>query len=125
MSNWASYTVLTIFIVNLIFYLIMSIISPYYQHLNSKGLGKAFNIIWLVLIAISFGILAFYHTACVSGLNPKDGVAVAQSIFACDLYVYMIIATLVSITIPFMIWSIVADLRYRRQLKSQTTQEGR
>ncbi len=78
--SWETWTVVTLFVVNLVFVVIMIFVSPYYR----LGLGSTSDIIasivYMCLLAITVGVFTTYSVKCNLG---HDG--------ACKTLAYLII----------------------------------
>ena len=116
--NWEAWVVLAIFLVNLVFLLIMSFVSPYYKQVLSRGQGKLFNIVWLSLLVGASAVLLFYNVQCsISGPTVGND---------CKMYAVAIVLFLSVLTIFLMMWGIFNTIEYNRKhpmAAGKTTQE--
>ena len=128
---WESWTVLALFVVNLVFFVVMSFVSPYYKKITSEGLGRAMNIAWMIVVIIVGAFLMFYNVQCsLSGTQrgkaPRGEagkLAINVNEATCGSLVYVTVAVLGCSTLAIIIWSIVNDIRYRKKLAAGTVKQ--
>ena len=105
-----------VFLINLVFMLVMSFVSPYYKALTSEGLGKVFNIIMLVVIIIVAGIIFTFNAQCL--VKGGDCIALAR----------IITGLLVVLTVANIAWGtyntyFYTYLHYKKEMQCGTLQE--
>jgi len=105
-----SWIVIGIFIINLVFFLIMSFVSKYYKHELAEGLGSVFNIVWIAVIIVVGAIIMMYNVQC-----TIDG--------RCQGMAWLIIAILVGLTALNIGLSTYRTLSYKEH--SEVSQEAK
>jgi hypothetical protein len=98
-----SWIVLGVFLINLLFLLIMSFISPYYEEVTKKGRGRTMNIMWIIIIIGAATILMMHNVKC-----TLDG--------KCRYMAAILTGILVVLSIGHIVWVLRNDARYRDQL---------
>ena len=116
---WESWVVVAVFVVNLAFLLIMSFVSPYFKALLARGIGKAYNIVWMCVIVASAAVLMFYNVQCHLNLDPV-GKALDCRRLALSIVVFLVLLTILN-----MSWAIYNTVEYNKKKPQQsiTTQE--
>jgi len=95
-----SWITIAIFVINLIFFLIMSFVSPYFEVITAEGMGKIFNVMWLVLIIIIAGLIFTFNAQCLLTGN-------------CRALSWTIVAILIVVTGLLMAWFIYHTILYK------------
>lgn len=114
---WESWATIAIFIINLVFLLVMTFVSPYFKKLMAKGVGLVFNVTWLVAIIISTAIVMFYSLKCVVGGSKDDN--------SCKIFALSVVVLLTVLTILNMSWSIYNTIEYNKQTPKYVSQEAK
>jgi hypothetical protein len=104
---WESWATIAIFIINLVFLLVMTFVSPFFKKLMAKGVGLVFNVTWLLTITISSAIVMFYSFKCVLGGSKDDN--------SCKIFAMSVVVLLTLLTILNMSWSIYNTIEYNKQ----------
>lgn len=100
MFTLESWIVIVVFLINLIFMLVMSFVSPYYKTLTSEGLGKVFNIAWIIVVIIVAGVIFTFNAGClVSG--------------HCQVLSWVIVGLLISLSIGNITWGVYNTVKYK------------
>jgi len=123
---WETWAIIAVFIINLLFFIVMSIVSPYYKKITTEGMGRIMNITWIIVIIIVAAVLMFYNVQCaLSGTSRgKTQSSNGKTLInpeSCSSLAIAIVVTLAVGTVGVVVWGIVNDIRYRRKL-SQATQ---
>lgn len=113
MFPFESWIVMFVFLINLIFMLVMSFVSPYYKALTSEGLGRVFNIIWLVLIIVIAGVIFTFNAQCL----VKGG--------ECSVLSWTITGILVVLTISNIAWGTYNTIKFSKKESTNVKQEHR
>ena len=101
-----SWIVISVFIVNLIFFLVMSIVSSYYKRKETFGLGHVFNLVWMLITIIIAGIFLAYNAVCLNKGN-------------CAILSWLIVIMLVGLTIFHFVWGIYKTVVEKKQVKER------
>lgn len=102
-----TWIILSLFIINLLFVVIMSFVSPFYNSFLIKGSGKILNILWLVIIIALSGVFFFFNSQCI--LSRDFSVS-------CNVLSYMIVGVLAIVTTYIIVFSVLKDIKYRKQM---------
>ena len=111
--TYQSWIIVGLFIVNLIFWLIMSFISPYCKQILNKGMGFIANIIWLVLLIILSGLFMFASSYC------------SGDTIGCAWLPWVTIAIIVGLTTWIIVYTSIKDHKYRKLTKNLSEEESR
>lgn len=110
MFSLESWIVIFVFLINLIFMLVMSFVSPYYKALTSEGLGKIFNIAWIIVVIIVAGVIFTFNAGClVSG--------------HCEVLSWVIVGLLIAMSIGNISWGVYNTVKYKKN--GSVTQESK
>ena len=131
---WESWVVLGIFVLNLVFLLIMSFVSPYFKALTAQGIGKIFNLIWICVIITAAAILMFYNMQCTLGSNssgssgsssssPGSSSGIADT--SCKRLAIAVVVFLALLTVLNLSWNIYNTIEYNKTKAATTTQESK
>jgi hypothetical protein len=96
-----SWIVLGVFLINLLFLLIMSFVSPYYEEVTKKGRGRAMNVLWIIVIIAAATVLMMYNVKC-----TLDG--------KCQYMAATLTGILVVLSVGHIVWVLRNDIRYRQ-----------
>ena len=110
MALWESWTVIGLFLVNLIFVTIMAFVTPYFK---TWTLGKILNLVWILLIIISAAVVMTYNVKCT--LSKGEGMS-------CNIFVYSIIGLITIVTVGNITFGIYNAMA-RKKGKPMITQE--
>jgi hypothetical protein len=101
-----SWIVLIAFSIYLVYFVFMSFFSEYYKDKLSEGLGKVFNILWMVVMIVVLTVLLMFNTRCAVDGNCK--------------WMSVTIAVLVVLyTLFHMGWGIYHHIRHNKALDQQ------
>ena len=100
--NWETWTIISLFIINLIFVITMVFASPYYKNQAKKGMGLAMNIVLIILLIIISGVFLTFNVKC--NLGDKK---------ACTSLVYIIVGSVVVLTIVNIAYGIYNTVTYK------------
>jgi len=105
--SYHSWILVGLFALNLLFMLIMTIVSPFYKHILSSGWGMALNIIWMVLIITLTGTYLFFNVSCL------------MSDEKCTALSWTTIGVVGVLTLWIIINSLVLNYKYNKQNKKE------
>jgi hypothetical protein len=100
--SYHSWILVALFAINLIFTLVMTIVSPFYKQMLASGWGMVMNIIWMVLIILLTGTYLFFNVSCLM----SNGQCVALS--------WTTVAIVFILTAWIVVNSLIMDHRYRK-----------
>lgn len=106
-----SWIVSIVFFINLIFLLVMSFVSPYFKAIMSLGLGKIFNICWMVVVIIVAGVLFTFNAQCIVGTTD------------CKTLAWIITSIIVILTIANIGFGVYNTVKYTPIVNEVTNQE--
>lgn len=96
-----SWIVLVALIIHVIFFLVMSFVSPYFKKTyDKKWGGRILNIALMLVASIAFGVILFFNVHCtVAG--------------QCDWMAMMVVAIVIVLVISNIVWGLYNHFKYK------------
>jgi hypothetical protein len=116
-SSWITYLLVVLFVIHILFFAIMSFVSPFQKALQ-KNVSLAVRIINVVFSVIIFAVictLAILNTRCHLGGDERS----------CQLFSYVLVATIGTIITFNIIGQIMLEIRYKKNPNMIIYQEAK
>ena len=105
-----SWIVLVAFVVHIIFFIVMSLVSPFYKKIQTAGWGgRALNIALTILIVIILTVLIMFNIDCtITG--------------DCKYMAIILTAFIILIVFGNVVWGIVNHVKYTKSIEKKTAE---